>query len=145
MSGSEGRHPGRNPSTGPHLQARNPGQSESISHARAVSQVHQAAVPPRGNPRNALRPGGFRIDTRVSPRRRQGGAPKLWSSSNPPKRNHSPQKTHPFLDLRGLHLRSQTTASVTWGTGQTRTSRSRPPGLRTRGLKTWIFFTPGPR
>lgn len=38
------------------LTSLNPGQSESISHARAVSQVHHAAVPARGNQRKALLP-----------------------------------------------------------------------------------------
>lgn len=93
---------------------------------------------PRGNQRTAL-PAGDHGLTRGSPRPLpRPGARNVWSSSSKSSKGNSQptHETHPFLDLPGLHLRPQTTASKSRGrTCETRRSRPRPLKARTPGRK----------
>lgn len=85
MSGSENSYQKRNPSTGCHLLALDPGPLESILYARAVGQGHHAAVPPRRKQRKALLPEDFRW-TRGSPLATESGSRKVVEQQQSPKR-----------------------------------------------------------
>lgn len=83
----------RNPS----LLALNPGQLEFISHAREVSQVHHAAVPPRGNQREeTLPPVSFR-PTKGSPLAKERGSQKVVEQQQAQNEMHNLQKGAPPL------------------------------------------------
>lgn len=110
MSGSEGRYPGRDPSTGRHLQALNSGQLESISHASAVSQGHYATVAPRGNQSKVLLPVDFGTTRGSSPHHGKGEPESCRAAAIPRNATHNLQKTQPFFDLLDFNLCSQTTA-----------------------------------